>query len=57
MIIKKGLWDTKIKDAYEKDTIASEFLKNPRENFTVRDRFLLFKGRIYIPNKIRGELI
>jgi hypothetical protein len=57
MIIKESLWDIKIKEAYKEDTMISEFLRNLRENFIIKDRFLLFRRRIYIPCKIRKELV
>jgi hypothetical protein len=57
LIVKEGLWDIRIKNTYREDTITSEFLRNPRDNFIKKDGFLLFRGRIYIPNKVRKELV
>jgi hypothetical protein len=44
MIIKESLWDIKIKDAYKGDIIVNKFLRSLRENFIIKNGFLLFRG-------------
>jgi hypothetical protein len=57
IVIKESIWDKEIKDGYIRDTIAMELLNNPREDFIIKEGFLLFRGRIYVLNRLRRELL
>jgi hypothetical protein len=37
--------------------MAIEFLSNPKGDFIIKEGFLFFKGRIYVPSGLRKELL
>ena len=51
-------WTTRIRQQYDRDTVAKEQLEQPKGDFTKSPQgLLLFQKRVYIPTKLREELV
>jgi transposase InsO family protein len=51
-------WTQRIKNEYDKDTIAQANLEKPGEGFSKSSQeLLLFQKRVYVPSRIRRELV